>query len=129
MSLAPLASAAPVGSGMITTNIPTTIDGLKINLVSGETDTTGSSVDGWDANIFGYSMIFASPSRARKAGFTTRLNRERGVNNLPLGSEVGPSVGFESNLGPTLEEEFQYTWMFPGDANYVGTRFLNETTG
>jgi hypothetical protein len=127
---APSAAVVSPGPGHVDINIPTTETGVYINLVTGQTSTLNSrDVPGWDVQIFG-SMFFSTPSRARNSGLTSVVNRrERGVNNLPLGFEVRPSLQYGSNFGPTMGDGFQYAWDFPGDANYAGIRFLNEDTG
>ncbi len=125
---------AVMPSGMISLDIPSSDNGLTINLVTGES-TTGSSgeVAGWDVNISG-PMIFSAPtiSPAENSGFVSRVppSRPGGVHNLPLDFQVGPagsSVPFVNGEQPTTGAG-DYIWVLPGDRNYVGVYFWNEAT-
>jgi hypothetical protein len=54
---APNARAAIVWSGPIFINIPSNIDGIYLNLVTGVIGTSGASVPGWDVNPYGTSSL------------------------------------------------------------------------
>jgi hypothetical protein len=118
---------------MVTLDIPTSSEGFTINLVSGEWSTAPGfgDIDGWDVNISTRMLFLGNPEEDN--GFVFRVNRERGVNNLPLGFEVGPFLvshgSYIGNSGPTVGKNNDYAWDIPGDSNYVGVRFLNEATG
>jgi hypothetical protein len=124
-------SAQADGSGMVTIPIPTTAGGLTINLVTGETSTTGDQPDGWDVQITDRLIFNANTRRpAREAGFVSRLDQSvGGTYNLPLGFEVNDSLPFVDAQQPTDDATSPYKWLFPGGANYVGVKFWNEVTG
>lgn len=122
-----LVQAAVVASGQITVNIPG-VDGLQINLVTGEATTIGGSVPGWDAQV-GPGMVMNANTQADfDAGLATRVSGVGGINNLPLGFTMDGSVPLTPSSSPTTGGAHN-NWDVPGDSNYVGIRFFNEATG
>jgi MYXO-CTERM domain-containing protein len=47
------ADAGIVWSGIVNINIPSTFDGVYLNVISGQTGSSGGSVAGWDINPYG----------------------------------------------------------------------------
>ena len=70
---APAAKATIIYSGPININLPSTISGIYINLVTGVTGTTPASVPGWDINPWGSTSfnIWANNSASPNSGVIT----------------------------------------------------------
>ena len=100
-----------------------------INLVTGES-ATSPTVDGYDFQFSNQFTLFCdgsfdSPSNAFVRGF----NGASGVNNLPLGTLIGPKVpSWISSSTPTIDQPAA-NWILSSGDNYVGVRFTNEATG
>jgi hypothetical protein len=79
-------------------------------------------------------MTFSVPTRIgrtrlKENGFVTRLDRRvGGVYNLPLGFEVNTGLPYVQSDSTTQKADSPYTWLYPGDYNYVGVKFWNEDT-
>ena len=129
LGAASTASADVVASGMVNINIPSTESGIVINLVTGES-ATSPTVDGYDFQFKNQFTLFCdgsfdSPSNAFVRGF----NGASGVNNLPLGTLIGPKVpSWISSSTPTIDQPAA-NWILSSGDNYVGVRFTNEATG
>ncbi len=106
-------SAAPLA-------IPNTLDGLYLNVVTGQT-STASPPPGWDFNPYnrGDGLGFFAPSAPSGQGTLAS-----GPTALALlgGETIGPSNIFQPDQA--LGTNFQITGL-----SYVGFRFLNESTG
>ncbi len=128
-ALPSVAAADVVSSGIVNINIPSTEDGLTINLVTGTSSTTGS-VPGWDfAFTTSYTLNCFANFSTPQAGFVRGFGGASGVNNLPLGTPVGPGQGLiVFNSTPTYGA-VSANWVLSSGDNYAGVRFLDENTG
>lgn len=119
------ADAAIVWSGVVNIAIPSTTDGMYLNVITGQTGATGTAVSGWDINPYSATGLgFFAPAGGgyvRGLGSSTSL-----VDNLAQGTLIGPSQSFGSGQSETSGA----TAFFPGSmSNLVGFRFVNEATG
>ena len=123
------ADAYIVWSGIININIPSSTDGVYLNVITGQSGTTGSGVSGWDVNPWSSSGLnFFSPSNAPVGGayvtgngaFTTR------VDNLAFNTVIGASQGFGAGAA---ESTGTTAFNLNSTQNLVGFRFVNEATG
>ncbi len=135
---ATVAKATIIYSGLVNINLPSTISGIYINLVTHATGTTPDSVPGWDINPWGSTSftVWANNSASPNSGVIT---------NWPNGS----SATLIDNIGPLffgfppfpIDSSWNYgrsssiettgptAFVLNSDQNYVGFRFLNEVTG
>ena len=119
---APVARAAIVWSGPIFINIPSDIDGIYLNVVTGIIGTSGASVSGWDVNPYGASSLtmFSTTGTAYSGSGASYFN-------LDIGTFVGPATQFTNqninNVSPTTPLHLN------SSLNYIGFHFNNETTG
>ena len=114
---APQAQAAVVTSGPLNITVPNTLDGIYLNLVTGATGTTGSSVTGFDFNPYATGGAFATYF----SGTATAGNY---IVFTP-GSTVSAANTF--GTGSTATTELFYR---AGVADgFLGIHFLNEATG
>lgn len=132
-SVAGHASAAIVYSGVVNLNIPSTTNGLYLNVVTGAFNTTGgtgSTVPGWDVNPWSSTTLnFFNPT-APTGGVYMRLTSggapASGVSNLAGGTIIGSastwSAGAAQTTGPGA-------FVFNSSNNVVGFRFNNEAAG
>jgi hypothetical protein len=122
IATAPEASAAVVYSGVVNINVPATVYGLYLNVVTGATSTvSGGSLPGWDINPWNSSGIgFFNASPAGSHGV---LKLGTAVFN-PLGTMVDSSGSYGSVT--TTVGGAQAT--LNSSVNYIGFRFLNEAT-
>lgn len=121
------ADAAVVWSGVVNINIPSSIDGVYLNVVTGQSGTSGSSVSGWDVNPYGTSSMGfygnTSGGYMRSAGSSSTL-----VDNLAFLTVIGPSQTFGSGTSG-VESTGPTSMNLNSSENLVGFRFLNEATG
>ena len=128
---APAAQAAVVYVNRTATpvQIPSTLDGVYINLVTGVSGTSAGLVPGWDLNPYNNSGILsggltfygaASPSGILATG---SVGTGAVATKLDFGALIGPSGQY--NQFQTQGTEF---WTASG-LGYVGLRFVNESTG
>jgi hypothetical protein len=106
-------SAAPL-------SIPNTLDGLYLNVVTGQTSTSTPPL-GWDFNPYnrGDGLGFFAP--ATPSGQGTLASGPTAL-ALLSGETIGPANLDQPDQA--LGSNFQFTGL-----SYVGFRFLNETTG
>jgi MYXO-CTERM domain-containing protein len=127
LGAAPQADAAVVWSGVVNINIPSTVDGVYLNVVTGEFGTSGSGVSGWDVNPYGTSSMGfygnTSGGYMRSAGSSATL-----VDNLAFLTVIGPSQTFGSGTAG-VESTGSTAMNLNSSENLVGFRFLNEATG
>ncbi len=121
------ADAFIVWSGIININIPSTTDGVYLNVITGQSGSSGSSVAGWDVNPYGGSglQFFGSSGGGylRGLGSSSTL-----VDNLAFNTVIGASQSFGSGVGGV--ETTGATAFNPNSTqNLVGFRFVNEATG
>ena len=129
LGAASTASADVVASGMVNINIPSTEFGIVINLVTGESGTS-YSVAGYDFQFSSQFTLqcdgsFDSPSNA----FVRSFNGASGVNNLPLGTMVGPGLNLWTSSSQPSSNQSAANWVLSSGDNYIGVRFTNEATG
>ena len=97
------ANATVVYSGAINLVIPTTIDGIYMNVQTGAWSSTAATPTGWDVNPYGTSTtavsLFAGTGTGymRNAGTTATA-----ATRLDLGTVVGSSAFFYGNSTATM---------------------------
>lgn len=121
------ADAGIVWSGVVNINIPSTIDGVYLNVLTGQTGSSGSSVSGWDVNPYGgSSLTFFSPTGGgyvRGLGSSSTL-----VDNLAFGTAIGAGASFNYGSG-SVETAGATAMNLNSSENLIGFRFVNEATG
>ena len=125
MGAAHNADAAIVWSGLVNIAIPSNIDGVYMNVLTGQTGTSGGAVAGWDINPYGSTTLqFFS---ATGGGFVRGLGSSGTlVDNLAQGTLINASQSFGNGNAETTGA----TAFTPGSmSNLVGFRFVNEATG
>lgn len=121
------ADAAIVWSGVVNIAIPSTTDGVYLNVITGQSGATGTGVSGWDVNPYGGTGLnffqAAGGGYVRGLGSSATL-----VDNLAFGTQINASSVFGS--GTSGSETTGATAFQPGSmSNLVGFRFVNEATG
>lgn len=114
-------SAAIVWSGIVNINIPSNIDGVYLNVVTGQSGTSGSAVAGWDVNPYSATTLtwFSSTGGgyARGGGSSATL-----VDNLAFGTVIGSGLSYGSG---SVETTGATAFILNSDQNLVGFRFVN----
>jgi 6-phosphogluconolactonase (cycloisomerase 2 family) len=122
-------SAAPVDSGVLSINVPFTIDGVYLNVVTGANNTTAAATPGWDTNPFFQGT--AQPATATFAVFASATGDAQratvgtsggGITVLTPGTVVSSASNFSS--GSIANAAFANV-----GSRYYGIRFTNESTG
>ena len=129
----PAAHAGLVYSGPVNLNIPSNVDGVYLNVVTGVTGSLASSVTGWDINPYGSSSLsFFTPS-SPATSFGVIMDFAGGssatlVDNLPYGTSIGagPTYGTGARSSETTGAT---AFLLNSSDNYVGFRFQNEADG
>lgn len=121
------ADAYIVWSGILNINIPSNIDGVYLNVITGQSGSSGSSAAGWDVNPYGGTNLqFFAPTGGgyvRGLGSSSTL-----VDNLAFNTVIGAGQSFGSGTGGV--ETSGATAFNPNSTqNLVGFRFVNEATG
>jgi hypothetical protein len=124
----PEAQAEIVWSGIVNINIPSNIDGVYLNVITGQTGTAGAGVAGWDVNPYSATTLtWFSPSgggSVRAGGSSTTL-----VDNLAPGFLVDANSNTGGTWGGgTVESTGSTAWVLNSTANLTGFRFVNEAT-
>jgi MYXO-CTERM domain-containing protein len=118
--------AASANAAVITTNyniaIPANVDGLYVNVETGQTGAPGSAVAGWDINPWGAtSLNFFSPAAPAGGAYWKQNGSIAGTSSLAVGSVVGDASGTwqssAATVGPGLGG-----WTLNA-RNYFGFRF------
>lgn len=121
------ADAAIVWSGIRNINIPSNVDGVYLNVITGQFGATGGAVSGWDVNPYGASNMsfFANTGGGymRAFGSSTTL-----VDNLAFLTVIGASQTFGSGTGG-VETTGATSMNLNSSENLIGFRFVNEATG
>lgn len=131
----PAALVSPTVSGAIVLNsglsitIPSTVDGLYLNVVTGATGTTAATRPaGWDVNLFSASTLsLFSPTPSPGGGAYVGTGSQYDFMFHSFGVSVGPANSFTSTgtVNPNLSSPFT----LPSSGQYgIGFRFLNEST-
>lgn len=97
------ANATVVYSGVINMVIPTTADGIYMNVQTGAWSSTTTTPSGWDVNPYGASTTAVSLFAATGTGYmrspgTTATDATR----LDPGTAVGPSAFFYTSSSATI---------------------------
>ena len=128
------ASAAIVYSGVVNLNIPSTTNGLYLNVVTGANNLPagggGTTVAGWDVNPWSSTTLnFFNPA-APTGGVYMRLTGAgaptSGVSNLAGGTIISSASTWSSGAAQTSGPG---AFVFNSSNNLVGFRFNNEATG
>jgi hypothetical protein len=134
MGGASTASAQIVWSGIVNQNIPSTTNGLYLNVfdyissggVAGWNTTGGggSTVPGWNVNPWGATTLNFFGSTG--GGYAQVAGSGFGVSNLDFGTEIGFSSFFTSGEAQTTGSN---PFNLNSGENLVGFRFVNEAAG
>ena len=124
----PAANAAVVYSGLQNIAIPTTFDGVYINIDNAATST--STITGWDINPF-----FGGAGIANSAAFQparTGTANDDPVVNLAGGSLISSALNFSSGFGGS-GDPVSYLGNGPGQfavgqEGYLGFRFTTDSS-
>lgn len=121
------ADAAIVWSGPLNINIPSTPDGVYINVLSQSSGLSGGAVAGWHINPYGNSNL-GFFSGAAGGGFLSGLGSSATqVDNLAFLTEIGAGQSFVSS---GLVEATGATAMnLNSSENLIGFSFVNASTG
>jgi hypothetical protein len=124
----PEAQAEIVWSGIVNLNIPSTTNGLYLNVVTGANNlpgsTGGSTVPGWDVNPWSSSTLnFFNPSNPTGGVYVRTDPAVAGVSNLTPGFTVGGSSLYSSGVAQTTGSN---PFVLNSSNNLVGFRFQNE---
>lgn len=134
-SLVMSANAAVVTSGPVNIVIPANLDGVYLNVRTGQTGTNGASVAGWDINPYSATTLtFNTPAAADTGGVVrlgTATTGNTNVANLFGGVLVGNLPGMWFSTGVASASTTAPTgrpFVLNSTHNFVGFRFLNEAT-
>jgi len=123
------AHAVLVYSGPVNIDIPSNIDGIYLNMVTGATGTSGGTVPGWDINPYSASSI--APGFNLWGATTTTWYNSSGFAGdaagyvLAGGTSIGPGANF-FRPGGTTDLASVVTL---NAANLFGVQFTNEGGG
>lgn len=120
------AMAAVVDGPATNVNVPATIDGVYLNLITGANGTTAASAPGWDLNPFlggGVLRFFWPSSPANSFG---AVSAATGGPYLVLAP--GATVSSASTFSVVTTAGTAGTAFISAGNNYLGFRFFNETT-
>jgi hypothetical protein len=119
------AEAAVFSSGVVNIPIPANIDGVYLNVITGATGTSGSSVSGWDVNPYALSTgpaFFSPNTNATVASQHGVVGSGTTVTDIGPAGVVGPASTFLNGARTT-------STFTPGVEGVLGFRFLNEAGG
>ncbi len=122
-----VACADFVYSGVVSIDIPSSADGLFIDLHSGTYGSSRDSIAGWDLNIYGVgTMMLAGQGDfgfMAAGGASGQL-----IDNLQFRTEIGSGSSFaQGPLG--IETSGSSAFNFNSSQNLVGFRFRSSETG
>jgi hypothetical protein len=112
------------GSGIA---VPNNIDGVYLNVITGVTGASAAAVTGWDVNIYnnGGGLTFYGTATPYGILATGTAGTTAVARSLTVGTSVSStSTGFYNQF-QTVGTAFQAAT----GTQYLGFRFLNETTG
>jgi hypothetical protein len=126
MGGASTASAQIVWSGIVNLNVPSTFDGVYLNVVTGQ--TASGSFAGYDVNPYGTtSLLWFSPASTTTGGFARGAGSSATlVDNLAFGSIIDATLSYGNGGSETTGVT---AFNLNSSENLVGFRFLNEDTG
>jgi hypothetical protein len=120
------ADAQIVYSGVVNINIPSTTNGLYMNILTGQINepgnTSGTSVPGWDINPWGTGLAYWSPSSPAGGAYVQRTGGGATA-NLPMGTLIGAASVFGGS-GASISGNEPH--ILNSNQNLIGFRFLNE---
>jgi PEP-CTERM motif len=124
-----VADATIVSSGPVNINIPSTTSGIYLNVVTGVFATTPGGAPGWDINPWGSAdfLVWSATTGGVISGFPGGSSTTL-VDNLPLATLIdasSPNYGTQNSIETTGSTAF----LLNSSSNYVGFRFVNESTG
>jgi hypothetical protein len=125
-AVAPAAHADIVYTNLLATPlaIPSTIDGIYLNVVTGVSGSSGSVVTGWDLNPYNNNAGLTFYGAASPSGILATGTPGTGAESVALSFGALISSAGQYNQFQTRGTDFQ-----GGGTNYLGFRFLNESTG
>lgn len=114
------AESAIVHSGVVNIPIPANIDGMYLNVVTGQTGTAAAATPGWDINPYLSSGqgTFFTPT----GGGVVATSGSGPAASLSVGDIISSSSLFRSGIVPG-------TTFAPGVFGFLGFRFHNEVSG
>lgn len=114
------AESAIVYSGLVNIPIPANIDGVYLNVVTGQTGTSGTTTPGWDINPYLSSGqgTFFTPT----GGGVVATSASGPAAQLFPGDLISAASIFRSGIVPG-------TSFAPGVFGFLGFRFHNEVSG
>jgi hypothetical protein len=121
------ADAAIVYSGVVNLNIASTTNGIYLNVVNGAINepgnTSGSSVPGWDVDIWSSSGLgFFNPTAP--AGGVYVATAPGVAANLAPGTTIDGASTYSNGVSTNVAQ-----WNLNSSNNLVGFRFQNEANG
>jgi len=121
------AQAVIVWSGVVNLAIPTTTNGLYVNVLNGANNlpgsTGGATVPGWDINPWGTPGLgFFNPTTP--TGGVYVVSTPGTVANLAFATPISGASTFGSQSTVNVAQ-----WTLNSSNNYFGFRFLNEGGG
>ena len=121
------ADAYIVWSGIININIPSTTDGVFLNVITGQVGSSGPSTTGWDVNPYsgGGLQFFAASGGGYVSGLGTDSSL---VDNLAFNTLIGAGQTFSTGVA-SIESSGSTRFHFSSSQNLVGFQFINEATG
>ncbi len=127
LGAASVARADFVYSGVVSIDIPSSADGLYLDLDSGTFGSSRDSIAGWDLNIYGIgSMMLAGQGDfgfMAAGGASGEL-----IDNLQFRTEIGSGSSFaQGPLG--IETSGSTAFNFNSSQNLLGFRFRSSQTG
>lgn len=126
------AEAVIVWSGIVNLTIPSTTNGLYLNVVNGAYNTTGglgTTVPGWDVNPFsstGLSHFNPATSLIGGSAYVRANTTTAGVSNLAPGTLISGASLYSSGAAQTSGTN---PFVLNSSSNLVGFRFHDESDG
>ncbi len=126
------ADAVIIWNPGVNINIPSTTAGVYINLVTGVFGTSPAAAPGWDINPWGSTAlnIWANNSASPESGVITDFPGGTSatlIDNLPLNAVISDLWTYGRTAG--VETASNTAFNLSSENNYIGFRFLNESTG
>ena len=128
----PSADAAIVYSGPVSINIPSTTQGIYLNVVTGIFATAPAGAPGWDVNPFSATaMSFFAPNNTTHGWI---INAPGGtsatlVDNLAFGTAINAVSGYTWTANAAGETTGLTMMNLNSSNNLFGFRFVNEAAG
>lgn len=118
------ANAAIVYSGVVNINIPSTQEGVYLNVMTGVTGSTGGSVAGWDVNPYSTTGLrwFSSTGGGYARGGGDSTSR---IDNLVAGTLIDSGLSYGAGSSETTGAT---AFLLNSSGNLAGFRFVDEST-